>query len=183
MISNVVSVLVLTSICSVLLIYFVGYFRLPRGEYRAAYFAQKYKPLLALTYWSRARNDNWKNILVPVYFFTKRLLFVSILITATSFLWIQVALLNFTTLASLNYTLGYKPFNSIKANALEVFNDCTVLVLTYHLWCFTDMVKEPETRHGLGYVFIAVCFVNIGVHIINMLSETIHKAKLSYKRY
>ena len=124
----------------------------------------------------------WYLILVPISFFAKRLIIASILVTGNKFLWIQVALLNFTALASIGITLWYMPLESFQANVFEVFNDCTLLSLTYLLWCFTDIVGEPETRHELGYVFIAVSLGNIAVHMIFLIYESIYRAKLSCKR-
>ena len=79
------------------------------------------------------------------------------------------------------YILWYKPLDSRRANLTEVFNDVTLLLLTYLLWCFTDWIREPETRHNLGFVFIGVSLGNICTHLITMLVETAIKTKLRYK--
>ena len=71
---------------------------------------------------------------------------------------------------------------SKKANVLQALNDCTLLILTYNLWCFTDIVWEPETRERLGYVYVAFCLSNISVHLVIMLSESFYRIKLSFKR-
>ena len=104
------------------------------------------------------------------------------LIVADSYLWVQIALLNSLSLASIMITLWYMPLESKKANVFEALNDGTILVLTYHLWCFTDIVKEPETRHELGFMFIAVCLSNIVTHLVFMLYETGIRIKLVCKR-
>ena len=117
-------------------------------------------------------------MLVPILFFAKRLLIASLLITENDFLWVNVAALNFIALGSNVFHLWYMPLESRKANVLEVFNDCTLLMLTYLLWCFTDIVEEPETREQLGYVFISVSLGNIAVHLIMMLCETGFRVKL-----
>ena len=98
---------------------------------------------------------------------------------AHEYLWVQVALLNFTALTTAIFTLWYMPMESRVANLFEIFNDCTLLLLTYHLWCFTDIVGEPETRYELGYVFIGVSLGNISVHLVFMLLAIIIRAKLS----
>ena len=78
--------------------------------------------------------------MVPALFFVKRIIMVLILIFAKDYLWVQVALLNFMALSSMMITVWYLPYDSKKANFFEAFNDCTMLVLTYHAWCFTDFV-------------------------------------------
>ena len=75
------------------------------------------------------------------------------------------------------------PMESRQENLFEVFNDCTLLLLTYHLWCFTDIVGEPETRYELGYVFIGASLGNISVHFVLMLLETFIRTKLACKKY
>ena len=100
---------------------------------------------------------------------------------AREYLWVQVALLNFTALTTASFTLWYMPMESRFANLIECFNDCTLLLLTYHLWCFTDIVGEPETRYELGYVFIGVSMGNVGVHFVFMLLVTLSRAKLALK--
>ena len=79
--------------------------------------------------------------------------------------------------------MWFKPLETNKANYLECFNDCTLIVLTYSMWCFTDMVPEADTRYNVGYGFIVVSLANIAVHLLNMLIETIYRARLSYKRH
>ena len=120
--------------------------------------------------------------MVPVLFIAKRLAFVSVLIVANEFLWVQVALMNFTALASVSFTLWYMPMETKQANLFDAFNDCTLLLLTYLLWCFSDIVGEAETRYDLGYWFIGINFGNIAVHIIFMIAATILSAKLFVKR-
>ena len=69
-----------------------------------------------------------------------------------------------------------------KANITEVFNDYTLLVLTYFLWCFTDIVGEPEVRYMLGYIFIGVVLGNVAVHLLVMITQTLIDLRLKYKR-
>ena len=79
---------------------------------------------------------------------------------------------NMLTLGTVIFTLWYWPLETKKANLFEAFNDITLLLMTYHMWCFTDIVPEPETRHMLGFSFIAVSMMNILVHLVTMLLES-----------
>ena len=93
------------------------------------------------------------------------------IITASGTLWVQVNLICQLALLSAGLTLWYKPYKSTKTNTLEAFNDCTLLALTYFMWCFTDMGPNVETQHELGYIYIGVTMANIAVHIAVMLAE------------
>ena len=117
-----------------------------------------------------------------MFYFAKRLIFVSILVLASEYLWVQVAALNFTTLATVSFTLWYMPLDSRQANLFDFFNDCTLLVLTYHLWCFTDIVGEAETRYLLGFSFIGASLGNVAVHISFMVAFTIGQIMLYFKK-
>ena len=122
-------------------------------------------------------------IFVPIFFFAKRLVFVSFLVVANAYLWVQVATLNFLALTSIIYMLWYKPMETLQANLIEVFNDYTLLVMTYFLWCFTDIIGEPETRYELGYVFISIILGNVALHLILMITSILMDLKLKYKRH
>ena len=152
--------------------YIVGYWRLPR-ETRTREYGVQFSPLLEGTKYDDPKKAKWYLILMPILFFVKRLLFASLCVGASEYLWVQLALLNFSTMASLMYVLWYMPLESMKANLFEVFNDVTSLLLTYLLWCFTDWIKEPETRHELGFYFIVVCLGNVALHLLTMVYESL----------
>ena len=178
MVSNMVSLGLIILFTAVQLFYIVGYFTMPR-ENRIKNYAKSFEPLLEGTNHEKSQSSI---IFVPVLFFFKRLLFVSILVTANANLWVQVSLLTFATIASVIFTMWCMPLAPKRANHMEVMNDCTIMLLTYHLWCFTDIVGEPMTRHNLGYTFIAVSLSNIMVHMAFMIGETAHNVKLRCKR-
>ena len=121
-------------------------------------------------------------IFLPILFFTKRLVFISFLIVANDYLWFQIATLNFLALLSIIYMLWFKPMESLQANLIEVFNDYTLLVLTYFLWCFTDIVGEAETRYELGYIFIAVVLGNVACHLLLMVKSSLIDFKIRCQR-
>ena len=59
------------------------------------------------------------------------------------------------------------------ANNIEIFNEITVLVLSYLIMGFTDSVVDPVTRSYYGLMFIFVCMLNVLVHITFLLMDTI----------
>ena len=182
MASNVISTLVMSLICAIILLYLIGFLCQPRKR-RTEAFREKFTPLLEGTAANKGSQAGGKPVIfVPVLFFAKRLLFVSILVAANGYLWVQVALLTLMATATVIYTLWYMPLDSRKANLVEVLNECTLLLLTYHLWCFADIVGEPDTRHQLGFFFIATTQGNIAIHLVLMIIETIHQLKLRIRR-
>ena len=55
--------------------------------------------------------------------------------------------------------------------------------MTYFLWCFTDIIGEPEPRYELGFVFISIALCNVAVHLISMIIDTIINIRLKCKRH
>ena len=45
------------------------------------------------------------------------------------------------------------------------------------------MIKEPESRHELGFFFIGVSLGNIGVQLVLMLIQSIVDVRLKCKNY
>ena len=120
--------------------------------------------------------------MVPIFFFAKRLCLVLILLGAGLSPWYQIAMLNSMAVASIIYVMWFMPFENKSMNYIEVMNEVTLLLLTYTLWCFTDFVPEAETRHLLGFVFIATSQGNVIVHLTLMVCETMKRVELGCKR-
>ena len=151
MISNIVSVLFITLFFAVQVYFIFSYFRLPKTN-RVEAFGDKFFPMLEDTKYKRKSiRSNYLSkgslIMVPIFFFAKRLCLVLILLGAGSYLWVQIAMLNSMALTSIMYIMWFMPFENKSMNYIEVMNEVTLLLLTYSLWCFTDFVQEAETRH------------------------------------
>ena len=75
------------------------------------------------------------------------------------------------------YLMLYKPMQSPFTNRMEVFNECTCIVLMYHIMCFSDFVPEASTRSGLGIGFITIIFSNVAVHLFFMIKDNYERVK------
>jgi len=51
--------------------------------------------------------------------------------------------------------------NSKLLNAIEIFNELTLLICSYFMFLFTDFIKDAEFRYHLGWYFIRVIIFNI----------------------
>ena len=67
------------------------------------------------------------------------------------------------------YLLYAWPHNTRFAVKIEVMNECSLIILTYGLMCFTDFVPEPETRSLVGECYIVVTISNYAIHIFFLL--------------
>ena len=63
----------------------------------------------------------------------------------------------------------FRPFDSSKANKLEMFTECVTMGVCYCLMLFTDFVGDPETRFKCGNFFIAIVILYAVVHLSVLL--------------
>jgi len=80
------------------------------------------------------------------------------------------------------FLLTYWPFESFFAVRMAVMDECTILMLSYFLLCFTDFVPEAENRSEIGPFYIGVVLSNVLVHFIFLLLDVGSKSKLRCKR-
>lgn len=79
--------------------------------------------------------------------------------------------------------LGHKwPFDSPFSTKMEIFNECTNLILIYHMMMFTDWVYDPATRYVIGYGVISVVVGNISTHFSFLMRSTVRSLKISQSK-
>ena len=81
-------------------------------------------------------------MVIPILLLARRAIFVATVIYLADFTWAQLAIQNFVSLGAVIFIMWYKPMRSNRANRVEVFNECTILLLNYLLMCFTDFVPD-----------------------------------------
>ena len=82
-----------------------------------------------------------------------------------------------STMVVLTILLGIKPLADPRCNKIEVFNEITVLSLTYMLIFFTDIVGEAQFRSDLGILYLCITFSNIAMHIFLLTFESCRSFK------
>jgi len=80
------------------------------------------------------------------------------------------------------YVTYFKPFELPLLNKMEVFNEFSILVATYHLITFTWFVPEPETQYTMGWSIIGITVLNIAVNMFVMFYTSIRMLRLVYRR-
>ena len=76
----------------------------------------------------------------------------------------------------------FEPMESRFTNRMEVFNECTCIVLMYHIMCFSDFVPNPATRSSIGISFIVTIFSNVFVHLYFMFKDNFVRIKQKVMR-
>lgn len=57
--------------------------------------------------------------------------------------------------------------------ALEVFNEGTIIVFMHCMMCFSTLVADVEAKHKMGYVSCLVFSVNIMINLSIILVQSI----------
>ena len=61
----------------------------------------------------------------------------------------------------------------IVRNLLEIFNEMTVLIVTYHFLLFTDYNFDTNIQYNAGVSTIAITILNLSINMLIMIIMTI----------
>jgi len=118
----------------------------------------------------------------PFWFVMRRLVFALLVVVAESQLWLQIVVAFAFALAHGAYLAAYKPLTNDRMLKLELMNEGTHFILLYHVMLFAGMVPAPSARFDLGYSFIFFLCVNLLVHVVFIVIETVHMLRVFFRR-
>jgi hypothetical protein len=75
-----------------------------------------------------------------------------------------------------------KPFELPMLNYLEILNEISILIATYHLFLFTDYADSPDLQYLAGWSMIAISTFNIVINMIVMLVISLRKIIFIFKK-
>ena len=75
-----------------------------------------------------------------------------------------------------------KPLNQSFLNFIELFNESCLLVSSYFLPLFTDLVPDVHLRYQIGWYFIWLQIFNIGVNFLCIFYKVFGALKMIIKR-
>lgn len=127
---------------------------------------------------SHKENFFWANILVPTYFIMRRVILCLTLVYCQSWFILQLACAFFTSTCYLTILQWDPALISRHAVRLETFNECIIIVLLYHLLCFSDYVESPVTRDYLGWAYICSIGILVLVHLSFLITDMLKKLKI-----
>ena len=68
--------------------------------------------------------------------------------------------------------LGYvTPYSSKKKNKIELANEVFLLSIMYHIFCFTDFMRDEQTRYYVGYSCLTVNLLLLAFNIFFIFKE------------
>jgi len=77
--------------------------------------------------------------------------------------------------------LEVRPMPSKYEQRLEIFDNLTILGLTYILLCFTEFAFDPVARYKMGFVMIIIVIQNVAIHIGLISLDPIMRIKEMFK--
>jgi hypothetical protein len=78
--------------------------------------------------------------------------------------------------------LSVRPFKEPKQNTLEIFNEISIMIVSYHLFAFAGEGLEADGEFIIGMSMIGFTVFNIGVNCIVMAWETFVQVKIRIKK-
>jgi hypothetical protein len=80
--------------------------------------------------------------------------------------------------------VGYfTPFKTRFRNRLEIFNEVAVIVSSFYMMCFTDLVQTLEAQNVMGWSMIATIVCNCLVNIVLICGAGARGIYLIFLRY
>ena len=65
----------------------------------------------------------------------------------------------------MGYIGYYKPFEEKYMNNLEIFNELCIVIVSYHLYLFTNYIGDPLLQYNIGWSIVGTTIGNI---LVNM---------------
>jgi len=75
------------------------------------------------------------------------------------------------------------PFETLLLNVTEIVNEVTVLLVAYHLFCFSDFVTSPDDEVKVGWSLIFLILANILFNTVVFIYMVVRSAILYVRRY
>ena len=125
---------------------------------------------------------HWMILLFPAMYFIRRMALTLTAVYWSKFFWGQICCQFAISTTLIIFLQWSKPLKSKLENNLETFNECMTLVALYLLMCFTDFVSSPVDRDMIGYYYIAIILIFVGVHMLLMLTAILYSLRLFVKR-
>lgn len=91
----------------------------------------------------------------------------------------QISLMTMTVIVQAIILGRLSPFSEDRT-AYEFYSEATVMVVMYHMICFTPFIPEVETRFYLGYLCIVVVCQHLFVSFYIIGKQTYREARILY---
>lgn len=120
------------------------------------------------------KKNRWTIFYYPI-FLIRRFVFVLIPFFLMNFQGHQVQLLLFINLFTCMFYFYVKPHILPLKVKQEMFNEYMVLILSYHMFTFTQFVIDVSIQFVIGYSFVAMLCIILFVNVLIMVRNQIKR--------
>ena len=126
-------------------------------------------------------------LVYTLLFLYRRLAIAACVIYFDTSVTTQFVTVTMTGLATVMLLALKQPFSSKLRNTVEILEECGIMIINYHVFCFTDFVTGGEIQHKVGYSLITCVALHLTLFLGGILISSIRSniRKLSmycYKR-
>lgn len=122
-------------------------------------------------------------MLFNFFFMVRRIIFVMSVIYLNGYPVLQVNLMLVQSLSFVVYLIVAKPFEDPKINRIEIFNELSILFITYPSLLFTGYFNaDVDLQYKAGWAMIIMIFGNIAVNLIFVVKENYRAVKQLCRR-
>jgi hypothetical protein len=75
-----------------------------------------------------------------------------------------------------------KPYKEPLLNKLELFNEVSTLIISYHLFLFTDYLTDVTLQYQLGYALIVFTCFNVFINILTIFIQAFTTLKNTFTK-
>jgi len=125
---------------------------------------------------------NGKLVLMqPLWFLVRRFMISMMVVFLDATVIWQIALMTMNVIVQVIILGRVAPFALRSANKFELFSECIVMLVMYHLICFTPFVPDLEVRFRLGYLVIGVICLHLTISLGILLKDTYRSIRFKRK--
>ena len=124
-----------------------------------------------------------RSIMNTSLFLMRRTCFAFVIIFCSSSIVLQVAMADVFSTLLLAYHLSVFPMMDRLNNAIQIFNECAVLVCIWLMFHFTPFVGSPHTRYDLAWGFLYFIAIVAGINFVFLLWFIVKKLYWALWKY
>eukprot|EP00347_Sterkiella_histriomuscorum_P008821 403343619 len=121
------------------------------------------------TIYTNLNDDQFVSVLQNVLYFVRRLSFSFSIVFFGAAPFIQAVIQVLWSVALIMYVTYYKPFKSKSDYIFEIYNEFTLLTISYFLIVYIDIVNDAELRYSIGWYVVIITLLNIFVNWMNLV--------------
>ena len=80
------------------------------------------------------------------------------------------------------YSFHIQPFSDNKQNYLDIFNEATILLMSYANIPYSDYTLDPELKFKIGWIMVASMLLNLALNILFIMILSLLKIFIKFKK-